>query len=268
MYLNDKIPLGVCSWSLKNDRQALKQLRELSGICHVHLDINAILDRNDRSLLEILISDAWEITATMIAFLQEDYSSLDSIKQTGGIVPDFCWEANKERVCRAVELTKELGLQFLEFHFGFLDLESKKAYDTFSSRVNTLADYALQHKIVLLMETGQESADHLREFLETMNHPALAVNFDPGNMILYDKGNPLEALDILLPWIRHIHGKDAIPSERKGEWGTEMPWGNGALGVQNFLKKLSQANYCGALCFEREAGNTRLEDIATAVRAC
>ena len=62
-----------------------------------------------------------------------------------------------------------------------------------------LADKAGEYNVTLLMETGQESAEELRDFLEKLNHPALGVNFDPANMILYGKGNPVEAVGILGP---------------------------------------------------------------------
>ncbi len=46
------------------------------------------------------------------------------------------------------------------------------------------------------METGQEDAAELRRFLEELNHPALVVNLDPANIILYNKGNPIQAAEI------------------------------------------------------------------------
>ena len=74
--------------------------------------------------------------------------------------------------------------------------------------------------IKILMETGQESADELKHFLEEMNHPALFVNFDPANMILYTiKAIPAEAVKVLAPWIRHIHAKDATRTKTPGEPG-------------------------------------------------
>lgn len=80
----------------------------------------------------------------------------------------------------------------------------------------------------------------LRRFLEELNHPALAVNFDPANMILYDKGNPIEALQTLSPWIKHVHIKDAIRTQTPGTWGPEVPWGSGQVGGEKFLKTLKK----------------------------
>ena len=49
----------------------------------------------------------WTITATTIGFPQEDYSTLESIRATGGIVPDEHWPQNRQMVERAAEITAQ-----------------------------------------------------------------------------------------------------------------------------------------------------------------
>jgi len=83
-------------------------------------------------------------------------------------------------------------------------------------------------------------------------------------MILYDKGNPLEAVQTLAPWIKHVHIKDGIRTEVPGTWGQEVPWGDGQVGGDDFLKALRQIGYSGVLAIEREAGENRFEDIKLA----
>jgi sugar phosphate isomerase/epimerase len=128
-----------------------------------------------------------------------------------------------------------------------------------------LADKAGEFNVTLLMETGQENAEELRKFLESVNHPALGVNFDPANMILYDKGNPVEALSVLAPWIKHVHIKDAIRTKKPGQWGTEVVWGTGQVNAEKFLSSLKQAGYAGSLAVEREMGDNRLGDIKATI---
>jgi sugar phosphate isomerase/epimerase len=84
-------------------------------------------------------------------------------------------------------------------------------------------------------------------------------------MILYGKGNPVQAIDTLAPWIRHIHVKDALASRQPGQWGTEVPWGDGEVGQQDFLQAMQKVGYTGALAIEREAGDERQRDIRLAV---
>lgn len=254
-------PIGVCSWSLGNDFDKIAALSGQTGLGCVHLAIAPAMSmRGDNYLAKVEKSNL-SISATMISFPLEDYSTLESIKLTGGIVPDECWQMNRETTFKAIKLTAELKVPYLSLHFGFIAIKSKKLLD----RAKMLADKAGEHNVILLMETGQESADELRGFLEKLRHPALAVNFDPANTILYDKGNPVEAVSILSPWIKNVHIKDALRTKSPGEWGTEVVWGTGEVNAGKFLKALKQACFKGALAVERETGNNRFGDIKSAI---
>ncbi len=125
-------------------------------------------------------------------------------------------------------------------------------------------DAAAKKGVKFLMETGQETAEELKHFLEEMAHPALFVNFDPANMILYDKGIPVDAVQVLAPWIRHIHIKDATRTREPGTWGAEVPWGQGEVGTDAFLAALGEIGFQGAVAIEREAGEDRFGDIKMA----
>src|SRR5205814_1258805 len=72
-----------------------------------------------------------------------------------------------------------------------------------------VADLAKARGVTVAFETGQETADLLRRTLDELKCPNLKVNFDPANMLLYDKGDPLRAVEILGPDIRSVHVKDA-----------------------------------------------------------
>lgn len=259
-------PIGLCSWSLGNDLGLLGRLREKTGLNRLHLSVNPELD-GQKNYLERFVDQRWQFSATMVGFLQEDYTTLETIRRTGGIVPDDVWPQNRQRVIDAIRLTRQLNVPYLEFHFGFIDQTDKSAFNRLVDKARQLADIAGQEKVTILMETGQETAETLRRFLETAAHPALAVNFDPGNMILYGKGNPVQAVGILSRWIRHVHAKDALPSPTPGQWGTEMAWTKGQVNTNAFLKALRQEGFQGTLAIEREASGGRLDDIELAIRA-
>ena len=259
-------PIGVCSWSLGDDAAVLGRLARESGFRHVHLGLDPILDGSfGRTCFHELRNEGWTITATMIAFEQEDYTTLDTIRTTGGIIPEAHWPANRQRVLDAIDLTSDANVPYLEFHFGFIDLGDPQYADRLCHRVSQLADAAAKKHVTLLMETGQETADELRSFLERIDHPAVAVNFDPANMILYGKGDPASAVRTLAGWIKHVHIKDALRSDTTGTWGTEAPFGSGHVDSGRFLSVLKEIGYTGALAIERESGEDRLADILHAV---
>jgi sugar phosphate isomerase/epimerase len=230
-----------------------------------HLTIAPALVPGVDAYLAKVTQNKLTISATMVNFPQEDYSTLKSIKETGGIVPDDCWQANRKTTLKAIQVTAELGVKYLSMHFGFIETQNPAKAKTLIERTRMLADKADEYNITLLMETGQESAQELRGFLEKLHHPALGVNFDPANMILYGKGNPVEAVGVLGPWIKHVHIKDALRTKMPGEWGTEVVWGTGEVNAVEFLKALKLVDFAGALAVEREAGNDRFGDIKSAI---
>jgi L-ribulose-5-phosphate 3-epimerase len=118
--------------------------------------------------------------------------------------------------------------------------------------------------VTLAFETGQETADLLRQTLDELKAPNLKINFDPANMLLYDMGDPIRAVEILGPDIRSVHVKDARRTKVPGEWGEEVPLGEGEVNIPMFLHALERIGYAGPLIIEREVGDQsgRLRDVA------
>ncbi|VGO11506.1 hypothetical protein PDESU_00050 [Pontiella desulfatans] len=255
-----KNPIGICSWSLRNDAERIARAMARPELSCLHLDISAA-----EKLRGLVSENGWTVSCTMTGFPQEDYSSLDAIRLTGGIVPDEVWPENRRIALDAIQATAELGVGQLSFHAGFIDHSDAAGFRTFCDRIVELADAAQDCGILILLETGQETAEDLRHFLDVVEHPALGVNFDPGNMILYGKGDPIEAIRILGPWIRHVHVKDAMASPVPGKWGSEVPWGDGEVDHGAFFHALEEIGYTGAFAIEREGGDRREEDILLAV---
>ncbi|HPA18458.1 MAG TPA: sugar phosphate isomerase/epimerase family protein [Verrucomicrobiae bacterium] len=258
-------PLAVCSWSLRADVGGVARAMRDLGVGLVNLALKPVFREGGESYLEAVRRQAWAISATTIGFPQEDYRSLESIRATGGILPDEHWPQNRKMFQRCATITAELDVQFLTMHAGFIADDDAVAGGKIRERLVSLADVAGERGIVLLMETGQETAACLRELLEKLDHPALGVNFDPANMILYDKGDPVAAVRTLGRWIKHAHIKDAVRTDMPGTWGTEVPWGEGEVGSERFLRALKEVGFAGVLAIEREGGDDRLGDIRLAV---
>lgn len=257
-------PLAVCSWSLRTDLVGVVVALRQLGIERVNLALKPALAEGGADYLAAVRRQNWTISAATIGFPQEDYSTLESIRATGGIVPDAYWPDNRQRVLRAAALTAELGAPYLTLHAGFIESDDAAHAKRLRQRLTELADEAARRGLMLLMETGQETAASLRELLEELNHPALGVNFDPANMILYGKGDPVAAVRTLGRWIKHVHIKDALHAKQPGTWGTEVPWGDGAVGAAALLNALQEIGFAGTLAIEREAGDNRLGDIQLA----
>lgn len=267
--------LGVCSWSFRMPLDGVAAEMRKMGLGNISLALQPFLEGDERHggaedaaarkrVEDRIASGEWRITATMISFNHEDYSTLETIRKTGGIVPDEHWEADRKLVERAAKLTSEWKVPYMTMHAGFLDESDKAAYAKYLYRVKTLRDVCAKYGVELVFETGQETAEDLAKFMPLVE--GVGVNFDPANMILYNKGVPVEAVKKIAPWIRHVHIKDAKYAKKAGEWGEEVPWGDGDVNAPLLLKTLDEVGYKGAFAIERESGNNRVGDIALAAR--
>ncbi len=261
-----KWPIGVCSWSFRKGVEEIGSVMTALGVDHINLAIAPALGPDGDEYLEAVKRQGWTVYSGMMNYDYEDYSTLDSIRLTGGIAPDAHWPESGEAFARAARITAGLGSKYIMMHVGFLDHSDKVYARKFYDRVRYLGDRAGEAGVALLMETGQESAEDLQRFVETLNHPNVLLNFDPANLILYNKDEPISAFRRLAPWVRQIHIKDAVRTAVPGTWGSEAVWGDGQVNAFAFLNTLAECGFEGAVAVEREAGEDRVKDIATAVR--
>lgn len=266
--------IGVCSWSLQSTgAEDLRDKVKAVGLTNVQLGLTA--HRGDHGVWtgvqEILGEAGISIVSGMFSTIGEDYSTPATIKVTGGIVPDQYWEENWELARNAAETAEKMGLRYVMSHAGFLPHEpSDPNFEKLIGRIIAIADLFADHGLTLNLETGQETAETLLAFigeLRTRKAENVAVNFDPANMIMYDMDEPIEALRRLAPFVHGVHVKDAIRTNVKGQWGTEVIVGTGQVDWQAFVNILAGADFEGAYIFEREAGNSRIDDIRKGIQA-
>jgi L-ribulose-5-phosphate 3-epimerase len=201
----------------------------------------------------------------MFGTIGEDYTTLETIRRTGGVVPDATWPENWRNIQVVAELAQNLKLSLVTFHAGFLPHdEDAPEFQKLLGRIKQIGRLFADRGIDLGFETGQEEAGALRSFLEQLNQSNVGVNFDPANMILYDKGDPIDALRTLGPWLRQCHIKDAKRTRTPGQWGEEVVVGTGEVDWKRFFQTLRELGFQGNCCIEREAGAARVADIRTA----
>lgn len=264
--------IAVCSWSLHpRDAADLANMVRATGLEHVQLAMGPLAGTDAAAVrreVAPLRSAGIGITAGMIGFDGEDYTTIASIRQTGGFVPDATWPARRDIAIRAARATADLGVRMLSVHVGFVPASDSPHYASVVDRIRELAGAFADFGVDLLMETGQEAAAELLQFLNDVSMPNVGINFDPANMILYGAGHPIDAVRILGRHIRHVHIKDAVGSDQpQVKWGEEVPFGTGQVGAAALLKAFREVGYRGPLAIEREAGDSRLADVRTAIES-
>ncbi|MEM8875006.1 MAG: sugar phosphate isomerase/epimerase family protein [Planctomycetota bacterium] len=251
--------LAVCSWSLQpSDAADLRRQLDAVDIRRVQMHLDPFAEDG----WDVGGLDGIECVSGMVTCVGEDYSTIAAIHRTGGVVSDETWPATRERMAACAPIAGQLGIELVTFHAGFIPEDpAVPLFGKLLDRIGEVTQLFGEHGCRIALETGQESADTLMGFLDKLGAD-VRVNFDPANMLLYGSGDPIAALKQLRPRIAQVHLKDAIPSGTTGEWGTEVPVGEGKVDWAAFFAELS--DYQGALPIEREAGVKRVEDIRTA----
>jgi sugar phosphate isomerase/epimerase len=268
----EPLAVGVCSWSLQvKSVPELKRLLDRLGTSVVQIACgdphHAAWDEGDR-LPEAARAAGLQVTGAMLGFPGEDYTTPQTIQRTGGFGNPATRAERLERFAWALDRTRDLGLADLMLHAGFLPEPGDPDRRPFLDTLGQVSAMAAAKGVTVAFETGQETADLLRRTLDELKCPNLKVNFDPANMLLYDKGDPLRAVEVLGPDIRSVHVKDANRPTTPGQWGEEVPLGQGQVNIRAFVQTLKKVGYRGPLCIEREVGDqeARVRDLAHGIR--
>jgi sugar phosphate isomerase/epimerase len=263
------LSLGVCSWSLQV--KSIPELRGLLDQLGIHVAQIACGDPHHASWAEgdampaAALASGIIMTGAMLGFPGEDYTTPQSIQETGGFgKPE--WRAERlQRLEWGLDRTLALGLSDLTLHAGFLPEPDEPGRSAMLETLARAGELARQKGVTLAFETGQETAELLRQTLDELKSPSIKVNFDPANMLLYDMGDPIRAVELLAPEIRSVHVKDARRPATRGTWGQEVPLGQGEVDIRKFVRVLKSVGYQGPLVVEREVGDQagRLRDVAS-----
>ena len=260
--------VGACSWSLQAHGPArlAEKLAAIGVDCvQLHLDPLRTQAWSAAETVLELASVNVEIRSGMMSMEGEDYSTLESIRSTGGVRPAATWAANRTAALDNARLARGLGLDLVTLHAGFLPHDrNDPEREEVLARLRELADIFSAQGVRLGLETGQESAETLLAALDDIDRPSVGVNFDPANMILYDMGEPIAALRALGRRVLQIHVKDAIRTQRAGMWGKEVRVGTGQVDWPAFFAVVREHELRVDCMIEREAGSQRVEDMRAA----
>lgn len=195
-----------------------------------------------------------QLTAVFGGFDGESYADIPTVERTVGLVPT---DTRAERLAEMKEISdfaRLLECKVVALHLGFVPHDRDgAAYREIVAITKELCDYVAGNGQALHLETGQETAEALVQFIDDVAADNLFVNFDPANMILYGTGEPIAALKLLGNRVRSVHCKDGTWAEQPGkEWGREVPLGQGDVDMAAYLSTLRDIGYDGPLTIERE----------------
>ena len=195
-----------------------------------------------------------DLTAVFGGFEGESYASIPIVVETVGLVPQATRQSRLQEMKEISDFAKWLGCDVIALHLGFVPHDTSSSdYEAVVNVTRDLCSHAARNGQNLHLETGQETATALLQFISDTESQNLFVNFDPANMILYGAGQPIDALKKLGKYVCSVHCKDATWSDKPGEtWGAEVPLGEGDVNIRDYLATLAEIGYDGPLTIERE----------------
>jgi len=194
------------------------------------------------------------LTCVFGGFEGESYADIPTVSRTVGLVPPETRAARTKEMKEIADFAKLLGCETVALHLGFVPHDTKDPlYQEVLAVTRDVLDHCKANGQNLHLETGQETADALLQFIGDVQRDNLFINFDPANMILYGTGEPIEALKKVGRYVRSVHCKDGKWAKNPGqEWGQEVPLGHGDVGMERYLQTLKEIGYTGPLTIERE----------------
>jgi sugar phosphate isomerase/epimerase len=252
----EKWPIGVFASIDAGLGVKLEVAHEL-GVPSIQLHTPAKPTRtaeNAERFLKRLDEMGIQLTAVFGGFEGESYASIPITQETVGLVPAETRTARVQEMKEVADFAKMLGCRVAALHLGFIPHDTADGlYGEVLEVTRDICDHCAANDQDLHLETGQETADGLLQFIADVGRDNLFVNFDPANMILYGTGEPIEALKKIGSYVHSVHCKDANWAANPGnEWGEEKPLGQGEVGMENFVRTLGEIGYTGPLTIERE----------------
>lgn len=252
----EKWPIGVFASIDAGLGVQLPVAHEL-GVPTVHLHTPKKSSRTPeraKEFLQQLKDFGLTITVVFAGFEGESYADIPTTARTVGLVPPETRAERKRELLEIADFAKLLGVDVVGLHVGFIPHDRQDPnYQAVRAALQEACDHCAKQGQRIHLETGQETAETLLQFLEDVGRDNLFINFDPANMILYGTGDPIPALRKVGRFVRSVHCKDAKWAARPGEeWGTEVPFGTGDVNAELFLRTLAELGYDGPLTIERE----------------
>src|SRR5437764_8845537 len=182
---------------------------------------------------------------------------------TIGLVPRETRAARIAHIKKASDFAKQCGIQAVQTHCGFIpENPNDPVYKETIVAMKEVVGYCKNNGQNFRYETGQETPITLVRAIQDVGLDNQGVNFDLANLILYGKANPVDAIELLGPYVHGIHAKDGLFPTDPRNLGKEVPIGQGKVDFPRVIRRLKEMNYQGAITIEREiSGPQQMEDI-------
>jgi len=163
----------------------------------------------------------------------------------------------------AADFARACDIPAIHTHLGFIPEDpNDPIYPGAISAIKEVAEHCREQGRMLLCETGEETPITMLRMIQDVGTGNVFVNLDTANLILYGKGNPVDAMDVFGHLVRGMHAKDGLFPTNPHKLGDEVAIGQGRVDFPTLFRRLREVNYTSPVTIEREIeGPKQLEEI-------
>lgn len=258
--------VGLLIQPAHGPEETISRVKQM-GFTNCFFSLDGYLDKFTKSLAQELggLLEKYGITATTAEVVGPQplvWNFIDG-PSTIGLVPRATRAARIDALKQTSDFAKLLGIPQIQTHCGFIPENPKDPlYEETVLAIREVTQHCAANGQNFLMETGQETPTTVSRTIKDVNLPNLGVGLDTANVILYGKANPVDAVDILGPYVKSIHAKDGKWPTDPTQLGEEVQIGKGLVDFKQVFAKLHKLGYKGAVTIEREtSGPQQIEDV-------
>lgn len=248
--------IGVTSTSFHMPFDKTLPLAKEMGITGVQLwgvggehDAMALSKDDRKRLLEHIRSQGMEITALCA--------------EVGGFAHPETVEDSLEEARAVVDMAVDMGVRVVSGHIGVIvEDPNDPGRLCMAKAMIEFGKYCEDRGKVYASETGPESIELMREFIDALPNKAIKLNYDPANLVMTGI-DPVKGVFVARELIVHTHVKDGIRNPDGS--CEEVAVGKGQVSFREYFAALDAVGYDGYLTIEREVGDNRVADIRGAL---
>lgn len=241
--------------------KTMKKIFACATSCYGNLvDLNRVLidiASSGFTGVEFMSIPEWFDHLSPDLFLEQELKYfVSSARQLGLATPALCahCELGKpvgaSQLIARIRLAASMNIKLVVTGSG--KLENKEAERLFYQGLEDAIQTAEKESVVLLLETGgtyHPTGEAVKKITDKFASESLKIAYDPANVALWGKINPVIDLQKVIEDVKHFHVKDYQPG-----FASHPPLGKGTIDFNSIFSSLKKSAYSGAFSLEVDLG--------------